>query len=204
MSKIHKITQIESFAQQTMDSISILDLKLAHDYKHVDRVRGWAVQIAQGEGYDDIDRVQAAALLHDVGLAHTDRRSNHAQVGAEVAAQVRDWTVQLYQEAAKHAATCGLILADTKFEFGLTDDGIIWIDEALSPDSSRYWEAKDWSPGGPQPSFDKQYVRDYLESINWNKQPPGPTLSEDVITNTRAKYVEAYERITGRKFSVSC
>ncbi|MCB0825650.1 MAG: phosphoribosylaminoimidazolesuccinocarboxamide synthase [Armatimonadetes bacterium] len=123
------------------------------------------------------------------------------RVGQEVAEQVRDWTLKIYCAAAEHAATCGLILADTKFEFGLTDDGIIWIDEALSPDSSRYWEAKDWAPGGPQPSFDKQYVRDFLETIDWDKRPPGPTLPEDVVTNTRAKYVEAYERITGRQFT---
>jgi len=119
------------------------------------------------------------------------------RVGTEVAEQVRDWTMQLYSEARRHAASVGLILADTKFEFGLTDDGIIWIDEALSPDSSRYWEAKGYRPGGQQPSFDKQYVRDYLETLDWNKQPPGPELPTDVVANTRAKYLEAFERITG-------
>src|SRR5690606_13646533 len=117
-------------------------------------------------------------------------------VGRETAETVRDWTVELYQEAAQHAAKAGLILADTKFEYGETDEGISWIDEALYPDSSRYWEAKDWKPGGPQPSFDKQYVRDYLESIGWNKMPPGPELPDDVVVNTRAKYVEAFSRIT--------
>lgn len=122
-------------------------------------------------------------------------------VGREVAEQVRDWTLMLYQEAAIHAAKAGLILADTKFEFGLTDDGVIWIDEALSPDSSRYWESSLYAPGGPQPSFDKQYVRDYLETLNWDKTPPGPELPEDVVMNTRAKYVEAFERITGRSFT---
>ena len=119
-------------------------------------------------------------------------------VGKETAELAREWTLKLFSEAQKHAATAGLILADTKFEFGLTDDGLIWIDEALTPDSSRYWEAKDWKPGGAQPSFDKQYVRDYLETINFNKQPPGPTLPEDVVQNTRAKYLEAYRRVTGR------
>jgi len=122
-------------------------------------------------------------------------------VGREVAEQVRDWTLMLYQEGAVHAAKAGLILADTKFEFGLTDDGVIWIDEALSPDSSRYWESSLFAPGGPQPSFDKQYVRDYLETLNWDKTPPGPELPENVVMNTRAKYVEAFERITGRQFT---
>ena len=121
-------------------------------------------------------------------------------VGREVAEQARDWTLMLYSKAAEHAEKAGLILADTKFEFGLTDEGLIWIDEALSPDSSRYWEASLYHPGGPQPSFDKQYVRDYLETLDWNKQPPGPELPEDVVMNTRAKYVEAFERITGQKF----
>lgn len=121
-------------------------------------------------------------------------------VGREVAEQVRDWTLELYNRAAAHAATVGLILADTKFEFGLTDDGLIWIDEALSPDSSRYWEASEWEPGKAQPSFDKQFVRDYLESIGWNKQPPGPTLPDEVVRQTRDKYVQAFERLTGKKF----
>ncbi len=122
-------------------------------------------------------------------------------VGREVAEQVRDWTLLLYRQAAEHAAKSGLILADTKFEFGLTDEGVIWIDEALSPDSSRYWESSLYAPGGAQPSFDKQYVRDYLETLEWDKTPPGPELPDDVVMNTRAKYVEAFERITGRTFT---
>lgn len=120
-------------------------------------------------------------------------------VGFEIAEKARDWTLQLFAEASKHAESVGLILADTKFEFGETEDGLIWIDEALTPDSSRYWVADEYEPGHGQPSFDKQFVRDYLEGISWNKQPPGPVLPEDVITKTREKYVEAYERITGRK-----
>jgi phosphoribosylaminoimidazole-succinocarboxamide synthase len=119
-------------------------------------------------------------------------------VGKEVAGLVRDFTLKIYSTAAAEAEKAGLILADTKFEFGLTDDGIIWIDEALTPDSSRYWEAKDWKPGGPQPSFDKQYVRDFLETVDWDKTPPGPELPADVVRNTRLKYLEAYERVTGR------
>lgn len=123
-------------------------------------------------------------------------------VGREIAEQAREWTLRLYAEAAVYAATKGLILADTKFEFGLTDDGLIWIDEALTPDSSRYWEADRWSPGVPQPSFDKQFVRDYLEASGWNKQPPGPTLPDDVVTATRRKYFEAYQRVVGRDLDV--
>lgn len=121
-------------------------------------------------------------------------------VGRETAEYVRDKTLELYQRARDYAAGRGLILADTKFEFGETADGIIWIDEALTPDSSRYWPADAYAPGVAQPSFDKQYVRDYLETLNWNKQPPGPTLPEDVVSKTRTKYVEAYERITGQSF----
>jgi phosphoribosylaminoimidazole-succinocarboxamide synthase len=131
-----------------------------------------------------------------------DENINFAQavdiVGSEIAEKARDWTLLIFQEAQRHAADQGLILADTKFEFGLTDDGLIWIDEALTPDSSRYWEADLYRPGGPQPSFDKQYVRDYLETLEWDKRPPGPKLPDDVVMNTRAKYLEAYRRITGR------
>jgi len=118
-------------------------------------------------------------------------------VGAEVAETARRWTLELYHQACAYAETRGLILADTKFEFGLTDDGLILIDEALTPDSSRYWDAQTYLPGGPQPSFDKQYVRDYLEEIGFNKQPPGPELPEDVVVRTREKYLEAYRLITG-------
>lgn len=121
-------------------------------------------------------------------------------VGLETAQTVRDWTLTLYTKAAAHAAEQGLILADTKFEFGETPDGLIWIDEALTPDSSRYWDASKYRPGGAQPSYDKQFVRDFLETLGWDKRPPGPELPPDVVANTRAKYVEAYERITGRRF----
>lgn len=120
-------------------------------------------------------------------------------VGREVAEQARAWTLALFKQAQTHAATAGLILADTKFEFGLTDDGLIWIDEALTPDSSRYWEASFWKPGGQQPSFDKQFVRDFLETLDWDKRPPGPQLPEDVVEKTREKYLECYRRVTGRE-----
>ncbi|MCX7800362.1 MAG: phosphoribosylaminoimidazolesuccinocarboxamide synthase [Fimbriimonadales bacterium] len=122
-------------------------------------------------------------------------------VGREIAEKVRDWTLELYRRAREHAMECGLILADTKFEFGETEDGLLWIDEALTPDSSRFWEASQYRPGGPQPSYDKQFVRDYLEEIGWDKQPPGPALPESVIARTREKYVQAFERITGRPFA---
>jgi phosphoribosylaminoimidazole-succinocarboxamide synthase len=123
-------------------------------------------------------------------------------VGREVAEQARDWTLRLYSQAAAHALQAGIILADTKFEFGLTGDGLVWIDEALTPDSSRFWEAGEWRPGGPQPSFDKQYVRDYLESIGWDKRPPGPTLPPEVVAGTRSRYLEAYRRLTGRELAL--
>ncbi len=118
-------------------------------------------------------------------------------VGKEVAEKVRDWTLALYTQAAKHAESAGIILADTKFEFGLTDDGLIWIDEALTPDSSRFWDAKQWKPGATLESYDKQYVRDYLETIVWDKRPPGPVLPDDVIAGTQARYLEAFRLLTG-------
>ena len=121
-----------------------------------------------------------------------------AVVGAELLARLKRLTLALYAFGVEHAASCGIILADTKFEFGLTDDGeLLLIDEMMTPDSSRYWPADLYAPGGPQPSFDKQYVRDYLESIKWNKQPPVPSLPPDVVSRTRDKYMDAYRRLTG-------
>jgi phosphoribosylaminoimidazole-succinocarboxamide synthase len=119
-------------------------------------------------------------------------------LGKDLAAQVRDVAIALYKEAADYAATKGIIIADTKFEFGLDDGGKLYlIDEALTPDSSRFWPADQYAPGANPPSFDKQYVRDYLESIKWNKQPPAPVLPPDVIAKTAEKYREALARITG-------
>jgi phosphoribosylaminoimidazole-succinocarboxamide synthase len=112
-------------------------------------------------------------------------------------ARLRDTTLELYRQASAHAERCGILLADTKFEFGFDEDTLLLIDEALTPDSSRFWPADEYSPGGPQPSFDKQFVRDYLEAIKWNKQPPAPGLPDDVVARTRAKYIEAFERLTG-------
>jgi phosphoribosylaminoimidazole-succinocarboxamide synthase len=123
-------------------------------------------------------------------------------VGASVAAELRRLTLEIYARAAKHAEERGLILADTKFEFGKTADGVILADEVLTPDSSRFWEAAAWRPGGAQPSFDKQFVRDYLENIHWNKQAPAPGLPADVVDRTLTKYLEAYRRLTGREIQL--
>jgi phosphoribosylaminoimidazole-succinocarboxamide synthase len=119
-------------------------------------------------------------------------------IGTTHANILRSLTLDIYAKATDHAARKGLILADTKFEFGLIDDTIVLADEVLTPDSSRYWPVKTYNPGGPQPSFDKQYVRDYLESIHWNKQAPAPALPDEVVLRTREKYLEAFHLITGR------
>lgn len=124
-------------------------------------------------------------------------------IGKEDAAELRRLTLTIYARAQQHAESRGLILADTKFEFGRiangrAGDGIILADEVLTPDSSRFWDAAQWKPGGPQPSFDKQYVRDYLESIHWNKQAPAPGLPDEVAERTQGKYLEAFRRLTGR------
>ncbi len=123
-------------------------------------------------------------------------------IGEDDAVELRRLTLAIYKKAHKHAASCGLILADTKFEFGRTAKGIILGDEVLTPDSSRFWEAQAWKPGGAQASFDKQFVRDYLESIHWNKQAPAPSLPSDVAERTQAKYLEAFRRLTGRDLSL--
>ena len=119
------------------------------------------------------------------------------RIGRGLAEKLRDTSIRLYSQAAQHAANRGIIMADTKFEFGQAGGELIWIDEALTPDSSRFWPASEYAPGKAQPSFDKQYVRDYLEHIGWNKQPPGPSLPAEVVAATREKYREAYQRITG-------
>jgi len=121
-----------------------------------------------------------------------------AAVGEDNARALRRLTLEIFEKASRHAESRGLILADTKFEFGLIDGEIILADEVLTPDSSRYWPADVYSPGGPQPSFDKQYVRDYLESIRWNKQAPAPSLPHEVVEQTRAKYLDAFRLITER------
>jgi phosphoribosylaminoimidazole-succinocarboxamide synthase len=123
-----------------------------------------------------------------------------ARIGQPLAERLRAASLEIYRRASEYAAGRGILIADTKLEFGLAGGQALWIDEALTPDSSRFWPASEYAPGRAQPSFDKQYVRDYLERIGWNKQPPAPALPPDVVAATRAKYREAYERITGRTF----
>ena len=133
---------------------------------------------------------------HDVNISEAEAGRI---VGDTLIATLRALTLALYAFGTAHAEARGIILADTKFEFGLADDGaVMLIDEVMTPDSSRYWPKDQYKPGGPQPSFDKQYVRDYLEQIRWNKQPPVPSLPDDVVKRTREKYLEAFRRLTGR------
>jgi phosphoribosylaminoimidazole-succinocarboxamide synthase len=120
-------------------------------------------------------------------------------VGADIATQARDLSLKIYQAGRDYARERGIIIADTKFEFGLFEGKLILIDEVLTPDSSRFWPADEYEPGKGQPSFDKQFVRDYLETLDWDKNPPGPTLPGEVVSKTSAKYLDAYERLTGRK-----
>jgi len=140
---------------------------------------------------------------HDINISESDAAS---LIGRRLLDRVRDLTLRVYAEGAAHAESRGIIVADTKFEFGLLpDDGrpveerVILIDEVLTPDSSRFWPQAGYKPGGAQPSFDKQFVRDYLERIRWNKQPPVPSLPDEVVAKTREKYVEAFRRLTGRE-----
>jgi phosphoribosylaminoimidazole-succinocarboxamide synthase len=119
-------------------------------------------------------------------------------VGHDLVKRLRDLTLSLYERGVEHGAECGIIIADTKFEFGMAGDTLMLIDEVLTPDSSRFWPAAEYAPGRSQPSFDKQFVRDHLEQIGWNKQPPVPALPDDVVARTSEKYLEAYRRLTGR------
>ena len=137
-------------------------------------------------GHDEnIDAVQAIEL-----------------VGRERYQEVEETSLALYRFASEHAAARGILIADTKFEFGLDHEGrLVLADEAFTPDSSRFWPADEYAPGGPQPSFDKQFVRDYCESLGWDKTPPGPELPGDVVAGTRARYVDAFERLTGIPFA---
>jgi phosphoribosylaminoimidazole-succinocarboxamide synthase len=137
-----------------------------------------------------------AASGHDENISFERAAS---LVGKELAEKVRAVSLKIYRRAAAYAEPRGVILADTKFEFGLLHNELIWIDEALTPDSSRFWSAAHYSPGGPQASFDKQFVRDYLERMQWPKTPPGPELPPEVVEATRAKYREAYRILVGRE-----
>jgi phosphoribosylaminoimidazole-succinocarboxamide synthase len=136
-----------------------------------------------------------ATTGHDENISFEEAAE---RIGESLALRLRDVSIEIYTRAAAYASARGIIIADTKFEFGLAGHELIWIDEALTPDSSRFWPADEYEPGRAQPSFDKQYVRDYLERIGWNKQPPGPALPAEVVAATRARYRESYERLTGR------
>ncbi|WP_341250800.1 phosphoribosylaminoimidazolesuccinocarboxamide synthase [Euzebya pacifica] len=176
---------------------------------------GWKEYLADGtvcgidlpEGLQESDRLPEVLFTpatkaelgdHDENI---DFATAAGIVGREVADRVRDLTLELYGRAADHARQRGIILADTKFEFGLVDGEIVLIDEVLTPDSSRFWPADDYEPGRPQRSFDKQYVRDWLETLDWDKTPPGPELPDEIVQRTRSRYVEAYELLTGLPFS---
>lgn len=135
---------------------------------------------------------------HDQNLNETSARN---LIGADLYAELRARSIDIYRRAAEHTAGRGVILADTKLEFGYAADELILVDEVLTPDSSRYWPADRWQPGIEVPSFDKQYVRDWLDQTGWDHSPPAPSLPADVIAGTRKRYVEAYERITGKRFS---
>ncbi len=183
---------------------------------------GWKDYVATGElcgirlpaGLRESDRLPEPLFTpatkaqsgHDINISEKEAAD---LVGRRVLERVRDLTLKLYAAGSAHAESCGIIVADTKFEFGLqpvsdedtrpVEDRILLIDEILTPDSSRFWPADGYHPGGPQPSFDKQFVRDYLEEIKWNKQPPVPALPDDVVAKTREKYLEAFHRLTGRE-----
>ena len=178
-----------------------------NDYRRTGEVSG----VALPPGLQESDRLPTPIFTpstkadagHDEPISYEQVVS---QIGPETAAEIRDLSLQIYQKAAQFAQTRELILADTKFEFGLFTpaDGsaphIILIDEVLTPDSSRYWPAASYQPGGPQPSFDKQYVRDWLLQTNWDRNSPPPHLPADIIANTRSKYLEAYQLLTGKAF----
>ena len=134
---------------------------------------------------------------HDINISIAEMKK---LVGSEVADTLNDYSLKIYNTAVKYARKRGIIIADTKFEFGMYNDEIIWIDEALTPDSSRFWPAESYEPGKPQPSYDKQYVRDYLNSTGWDHNSAPPRLPKQVIAETSKKYQEAYEKITGKKF----
>jgi len=179
------------------------------DYKATGKICG----IALPAGLRESDRfpepiftpATKASTGHDENISFEQAAS---LIGRDVAERVRTVSIEIYRRAAAYAEPRGVILADTKFEFGLLGstlgspnavNSLVWIDEALTPDSSRFWPAAQYSPGGPQPSFDKQFVRDYLERIRWPKTPPGPELPPDVVAATRAKYRDAYRILTGHE-----
>jgi phosphoribosylaminoimidazole-succinocarboxamide synthase len=148
---------------------------------------------------DHDENVSFATAQANCGAALAEALAGTGKNGAEICAQARDAAIKLYEEASAYARGRGIIIADTKFEFGIDNTGTLHlIDEALTPDSSRFWPADQYQEGCNPPSYDKQYVRDYLETLDWGKVAPGPTLPADVIARTSAKYIEAYEKLTGK------
>ncbi len=170
------------------------------DYRATGKICGIALPV----GLRESDRLPQpiftpatkAAVGHDENISFEQAAS---LIGKELAERVRAISLEIYRRASAYAEPRGILLADTKFEFGLFHNDLIWIDEALTPDSSRFWPAAQYKPGGPQPSFDKQFVRDYLERVQWSKTPPGPELPAEVVAATRAKYREAYRILAGRE-----
>jgi phosphoribosylaminoimidazole-succinocarboxamide synthase len=173
------------------------------DYQASGAVCGVELPVGLREGDRLPEPVFTPAAKNNVGH---DENISFAEmverVGAEDAERLRELSLRLYTEAAAHAEACGLILADTKFEFGRVGGRIVLADEALTPDSSRYWLREGWKPGGAQPSFDKQFVRDYLRDSGWNREAPAPALPAEVVRRTREKYLEAYRLLTGRELAV--
>lgn len=173
------------------------------DYKATGEISG----IKLPEGLKQADKLPEPIFTpstkakegHDINVSYEYVKE---QIGTDLASALKEKTIALYKKASEYALSRGIILADTKFEFGILDNKLVIADEMFTPDSSRFWELSDYEPGRAQKSFDKQYLREYLESLDWDKQPPAPRLPKEVIEKTRAKYIEAYERITGKKFSV--
>jgi phosphoribosylaminoimidazole-succinocarboxamide synthase len=168
------------------------------DYKASGSVCG----IALPSGLRESDRLEPAIFTPSTKaeVGHDENISFAAVeklVGAERAAELRDVSLTLYSRARAYAEERGILLADTKFEFGVEDGRLVWIDEALTPDSSRFWPSDGYAPGRSQPSFDKQFLRDYLESLKWDKRPPAPALPPEIVEKTRARYLEAHARLTG-------
>lgn len=172
------------------------------DYKNTGTVSG----IKLPEGLKQADRFPEPIFTpstkakegHDMNVSYDHVKE---QIGEKLASELKDKSIALYKKANEYALTRGIILADTKFEFGLLDGKMVIADEMCTPDSSRFWDLSDYQPGRAQKSFDKQFLREYLETLDWDKQAPAPKLPNEVIQKTEAKYIEAYERITGKKFT---
>ena len=170
------------------------------DYRATGEVCGHALPVGLRESERLPEPIFTPATKAQTGHDENITRAQAAELVADLD-EVERLCLELYRFGAEHAAARGIILADTKFELGRDADGrLVLADEALTPDSSRFWPAREFAPGGPQPSFDKQFVRDYCESLGWGKTSPGPELPDDVVAGTRARYVEAFERLTGVAF----